>query len=442
MFSRNRSLGIIVLIVALGLLGLLAACTTQPISQATTVPANTTPADVSTPVPAASPEPGATPAGQQWSEPPAMTIDPSKVYFATFKTDKGDIKVELYAEDAPKTVNNFAFLAREGFYDNTTFHRVIADFMVQGGDPTGTGTGGPGYQFEDEIDPAKVFDGPGYLAMANAGPNTNGSQFFITTVPTEWLNGQHTIFGKVVEGMEVVQSLTPRDPAATPSTPGDVLKTVEISEGTASLLPPPTATVPPTPTPTPNPPVPTSGRPLAEVPAAEREGLFNVPPELVIDEDKSYTAVVTTSRGTFEIELLPSVAPQSVNSFVVLSDLGFYDGMPIAYNDPTVIIGGSPGGQPSSDVGYTVPLEISPSITHTLGVVGLYHTQDQAASSGSQFYIMLQDVPNLDGQFSIIGRITSGIDVVQKLIGPAAPASPEATPTAGDVIEKIEIVTR
>ncbi len=447
MFSRNRSLAVVVLIVAVGLLGLLAACTTQPASQTpssavSTMPAGeTTPvaADSGTPVPAASQQP-ITSTGKQWSEPPAMSIDPTKIYFATLKTDKGDIKVELYADSAPKTVNNFAFLAREGFYDNTTFHRVIPEFMAQGGDPTGTGTGGPGYQFEDEIDPSKVFDGPGYLAMANAGPNTNGSQFFITTVPTEWLNGQHTIFGKVVEGMDVVQKLTPRDPSQNPTTPGDTLLSVEISEGTQSLLPPPTPTVPPTATPTPNPPKPAAGRPLASVPVAEREGLYNVPPELTIDKSKTYKAIVTTNRGEFEIELMPEAAPQSVNSFVTLADLGFYDGMPIAYNDPTVLIGGSPGGQPSSDVGYTVPLEISPSITHTLGTVGLYHTQDQSASSGSQFYIMLQAVPNLDGQFSIFGNVTSGIEVVQALRGPAAGTTPDATPTSPDVIEKIEIV--
>ncbi len=170
------------------------------------------------------------PAAKQWSKAPEMSIDTEKTYFATFRTDKGDIRVELLDDSAPVTVNNFVFLAREGFYDNTTFHRVLKDFMAQGGDPTGTGSGGPGYKFGDEIDRALTFDKPGYLAMANAGPGTNGSQFFITFVPTPWLNGKHTIFGKVVEGMDVALSLTLRDPQQRPKFAGDKLLTVVIEE--------------------------------------------------------------------------------------------------------------------------------------------------------------------------------------------------------------------
>jgi cyclophilin family peptidyl-prolyl cis-trans isomerase len=166
---------------------------------------------------------------KKWSSPPPMSIDPSKTYHATFQTAKGDIKVELLAKQAPKTVNNLVFLARAGFYDNTTFHRVLEDFMAQGGDPTGTGSGGPGYRFEDEIDPSLQFDRPGLLAMANAGANTNGSQFFLTFVPTPWLNGKHTIFGRVVSGMDVLLSLTLRDPQKA-SGPGDLLKTIVIDE--------------------------------------------------------------------------------------------------------------------------------------------------------------------------------------------------------------------
>ncbi|MDE2802542.1 MAG: peptidylprolyl isomerase, partial [Chloroflexota bacterium] len=131
----------------------------------------------------------------QYDAPPALTIDPEKSYTATFKTVKGDIVIELIADKVPNTVNNFVFLAREGFYDDTTFHRVIPDFMAQGGDPTGTGTGGPGYRFADEFHPSLRHDKPGILSMANAGPNTNGSQFFITHGPTPHLDNRHAVFG-------------------------------------------------------------------------------------------------------------------------------------------------------------------------------------------------------------------------------------------------------
>src|SRR5512139_1196390 len=148
---------------------------------------------------------------KQWSTPPAMEIDPKKKYAATISTDKGDITIQLFADKTPNTVNNFVFLAREGFYDGTFFHRVIADFMVQGGDPTGTGRGGPGYRFKDEFAPSLRHDKPGVLSMANAGPNTNGSQFFITHVATPWLDGKHSVFGRVIEGQDVVDAIKQGD---------------------------------------------------------------------------------------------------------------------------------------------------------------------------------------------------------------------------------------
>jgi len=159
-----------------------------------------------------------------------MQIDPSRSYEAVFKTELGDIRVRLFADQAPVTVNNFVFLARQGYYDNTTFHRVLPGFMAQGGDPTGTGAGGPGYTFEDEFSADLQFDRPGLLAMANRGPDTNGGQFFITYAPTPHLNGLHTIFGEVVEGTEVLNSLTPRDPQGNPDYQGDTLVSVEIIE--------------------------------------------------------------------------------------------------------------------------------------------------------------------------------------------------------------------
>ncbi len=148
---------------------------------------------------------------KQWATPPAMQIDPAKKYFAVIETDKGNIELQLFPEHAPKTVNNFVFLANQGFYDGVTFHRVISNFVIQGGDPTGTGRGGPGYDFEDEVKNNPLKHERGVISMANAGPNTNGSQFFITHSPQPHLNGKHTVFGKVVRGMEVVDAIRQGD---------------------------------------------------------------------------------------------------------------------------------------------------------------------------------------------------------------------------------------
>jgi peptidyl-prolyl cis-trans isomerase B (cyclophilin B) len=149
---------------------------------------------------------------KQWSSPPAMQIDPKKKYKAHMETDKGTMVIELFADKTPKTVNNFVFLAREGYYDGVIFHRVINNFMVQGGDPTGTGMGGPGYKFGDEFHPSLKHDKQGILSMANAGPGTNGSQFFITHLPTPHLDNRHSVFGQVMEGLDVLMSIPARDP--------------------------------------------------------------------------------------------------------------------------------------------------------------------------------------------------------------------------------------
>ncbi len=167
---------------------------------------------------------------KQWNKPPEMEIDPKKKYTARMKTDVGTMVIELFADKTPKTVNNFVFLVRQGFYDGVIFHRVIADFMAQGGDPTGTGSGGPGYKFADEFHPSLRHDQPGVLSMANAGPGTNGSQFFITHVPTPHLNDKHTVFGQVIEGMDVLMAIKPRNPQR-PEYPGVKIQSIEIIEG-------------------------------------------------------------------------------------------------------------------------------------------------------------------------------------------------------------------
>jgi peptidyl-prolyl cis-trans isomerase B (cyclophilin B) len=157
-------------------------------------------------------------AKKSYSVSPAMSIDVNKKYIATIITSKGNLVIELFVKDAPKTVNNFVFLARDGFYDGVTFHRVIEGFMAQGGDPTGTGRGGPGYRFADEFSQRR--HGKGALSMANSGPNTNGSQFFITYEPQPHLDGKHSVFGQLVSGMDVLEKLQN----------GDIMKKVTISE--------------------------------------------------------------------------------------------------------------------------------------------------------------------------------------------------------------------
>jgi len=148
---------------------------------------------------------------KQWATPPELTIDVEQIYVVKLETTKGDIQLELFPEHAPKTVNNFVFLVNEAFYDGITFHRVIANFMIQGGDPTGTGTSGPGYKFEDELISNPLKHDNKVISMANSGPNTNGSQFFITHLPQPHLDGKHTVFGKVLQGEDVVDNIQQGD---------------------------------------------------------------------------------------------------------------------------------------------------------------------------------------------------------------------------------------
>ena len=344
----------------------------------------------------------------QWDSPPELTLDLEKVYIATLITEKGNVTIELFSQGAPITVNNFVFLAEQGFYDETTFHRVLPGFMAQGGDPTGTGSGGPGYQFEDEIIHGVTFNQEGLLAMANGGPGTNGSQFFITYDATPHLNGLHTIFGKVIEGMDVIIALTPRDPAEAPDFPGDRLIRVEIEVTEHSQLPTPTpvtdAVIP----------VPADGRPLAEIPPAEREDLYNGMPEMVIDLDKEYSTTIETSKGAILVELEPLLAPVSVNNFIVLANLGYWDGFPISNAQPgTFFVTGSPGSRPDSDIGYTLPSENESAAT--TGALGYWFRSDVLASSGSQIFILLADQPGMDDFFTIFGYVTDGFEVAEAL---------------------------
>jgi cyclophilin family peptidyl-prolyl cis-trans isomerase len=357
----------------------------------------------------------------QWDQPPEFTLDQNKIYLATLKTEKGDIQIELFADRAPITVNNFVFLAEQGYYDGTTFHRVLPDFMAQGGDPSGTGGGGPGYRFDDEIDLDTFFNEAGYFAMANGGPDSNGSQFFITFRPTMHLNGNHTIFGRVVEGMDVALSLTLRNPNEQPDFEGDILEQVTIEVIPESLLPPPV------PTPIPIPPEPADGRPLASTSIDERANLYSGKPAMVIDPTHSYQAVVQTTQGEFVIQMDSTTAPESVNNFVVLAELGFYDGFPINVVYPgEIALFGSPAGNPESDVGYGIMME--PGLERLKGSVGFWFRQDILRLSGSQIYILLADTPGMSQYFTVFGEVVQGMDIVELL-------------TAEDTIELITIQT-
>jgi cyclophilin family peptidyl-prolyl cis-trans isomerase len=210
--ERQRRLQVIAVALVVGLVGLGVAGFTFGVFGPETQPGASPSGSPTQPASGAGlscPKRDAIPPGQRptYEEPPEMMIDTTKTYVATMHTSEGTIVLDLFADRTPVTVNNFVTLACDGFYDRLTFHRIVPGFVIQGGDPKGDGTGGPGYQFQDEIVPSLTFDGPGLLAMANSGPNTNGSQFFITLGPAEHLNGKHTIFGEVAEGKDVVDAI-------------------------------------------------------------------------------------------------------------------------------------------------------------------------------------------------------------------------------------------
>lgn len=375
-----------------------------------------------------------------YDAPPPMTIDPETYYYATIRTAKGDIRIQLFAERAPKTVNNFVFLAREGFYDDTTFHRVIDGFMAQAGDPLGTGGGGPGYEFEDEFYPGLVFDQSGLLAMANRGPGTNGSQFFITFAPTEWLTGNHTIFGKVIEGEEVLGEITRIDPEQDVGMIGDKIFGIDIHESDVSILPTPTPSPPtPTPTATPTPFAPSAldadDRPLATIEPAARVNYFNTAPDVTIDTSAEYQALVSTSQGDFVVDLFAEEAPVAVNNFVMLAELGFYDDTPISLVRPEdSIIFGSPDANALNDAGYRIAAELNPDIELEFGVLTYLPVENREAdtilSSSSQILLALvEPPPDLAGQLGFFGQVVDGLEVLPEL-------------TTDDTIKSITISTR
>ena len=380
-----------------------------------------------------------------------MTIDTDKNYTATFQMEKGgEFTIELYAKEAPLTVNSFVFLARDGYYDGITFHRVLEGFMAQSGDPTGTGSGGPGYTFENEPSPLRRHDTVGIVSMANSGirngRGTNGSQFFITFLPTTFLDGNepdgtpkdcsipgtscHTVFGRVIEGMDVVNSISLRDPARA-TTPGDAIKTIVITEGKST----------------------SASTPETKEPAIKT---YSSAPAMTIDTDKSYTATFQMAKGgEFTIELYPKEAPVTVNSFVFLARDGYYDGITFhRVLEGFMAQSGDPTGTGSGGPGYNFDNEPSPLRRHdTVGTVSMANAgvRNGLGTNGSQFFITFVPTTFLDGNepdgtpkdcsvpgtscHTVFGRVTEGMDVVTKisLRDPARATNP------GDAIKTIII---
>jgi cyclophilin family peptidyl-prolyl cis-trans isomerase len=391
-------------------------------SQATPAPGSgqtvpVPPADGSRPLAQLSPAERA----DRFSGPAPMSVEPGMTYVATIVTSKGNIVAELYP-DTLESVNNFVTLSENGFYDGLTFHRVEPGFVIQGGDPKGDGGGSPGYTIPAEI---KHNHSKGALAWARTSDEVNperrssGSQFYVTLDETTFLDGAYTVFGQVVEGMDVAEKIAV----------GDKIERIGISSAQASRMPTPT------PTPEPKAPAAEDGRPLAKLPVEQREKLYNTAPATTLDPNKSYQATIKTPKGDVVIDLDAKAAPATVGNFVLLSNLGFYDGMPIAYLQPdSYAVIGSPKAQPDSDIGYALDLEpsdsASPATPVITGTVSMYPVAAQATgavkASGSQFFISLVQPPDSGTPLNTFGKVASGLEILKEL-------------KAGDVVESIQI---
>lgn len=365
--------------------------------------------------------------------PPDMQIDPEKIYLATFETAKGDIVAELYAREAPQSVNNFVTLANLGYYDGLTWHRVVKDpqpFVIQGGDPLGTGEGGPGYTVPAEIGIPHL---KGALAWArlpdqvNPERESSGSQFYITLADVPFLDGGYTVFGQVVEGLDVTEGIEQ----------GDRIEKVTISEATERRAP-----TPPTPTPTPEPvaPVPDSagGRPLAEMEPALRLGLFNTPPAMQLEPDTDYLARITTDKGDILVDLFEDETPNTVNNFVVLANLGFYDNTTFhRVIEDFMAQAGDPTGTGRGDPGYRFADEFVPDLRHDApGILSMANAGPN--TNGSQFFITFEPTPWLDGMHTVFGKVVEGMDVLRSI----SLRDPATATTPGDTIQRITIETR
>ena len=378
----------------------------------------------------------------QWDAPPAMSIDPEKQYHATLHTSYGDITLELYPREVPVTVNNFVFLARQGYYDGVAFHRIVRGFMVQGGDPTGTGRGGPGYRFADERVTRDYVRGT--LAMANAGPNSNGSQFFIMHQDFE-LPPAYTIFGMVTEGLDVLDAIAnspvEMGPGGERSLPLEriVIRSVEISEEERTA----SATAPDTPAAASETPAPPLCEALPAATAAEQpqeaDMQWDAPPAMAIDTEKQYCATLRTTHGDITIALHASEAPVTVNNFVFLAQQGFYNGVRFhRIIRGFMVQSGDPTGTGRGGPGYRFADE-PVTRDYLRGTLAMANAGPN--TNGSQFFIVHQDA-GLPPAYTIFGMVTEGLDALDAIANSPVGVSPSgerSLPTEDVIIQSVEI---
>jgi len=340
---------------------------------------------------------------------PAELKIPATGTCAVIETSMGSMLLELYADKTPNTVANFVHLASTKKYDGLIFHRVIAKFMIQGGCPLGTGRGNPGYKIADEFDPALTHSSAGILSMANSGPNTNGSQFFITLDPTPHLDGKHTVFGKLADGEAVLMKIGGVATAAgdRPITPVTIDKVTIYRDGQPlegeQPAPEKFGEAPPIPDPPKD--------PVAKNPDPKD-------PEDPKDQEPKKVgtfAVMETSMGTMKIELHADKTPNTVASFVHLAAKGYYDGLTFHRIIAQFMIqGGCPQGTGTGGPGYKFADEFHADLKHT-GAGILSMANSGPGTNGSQFFITLRDTPHLDGKHSVFGKVVEGMDVLEKI---------------------------
>ena len=365
-----------------------------------------------------------------FQEAPDMAIDPDKVYLATFETTKGDFTAELYSQEAPNAVNNFVVLSEMGYYDGMPAFQAGPPMAVLTGDAAGDGNGSPGYDFAAEIGVPNPAGTVGYLRLpdqVNPERISNGSQLYITLEAVPEIDGIYSAFGFILDGLDIAQSIEQ----------GDVITQVVISEAAERMAP-----TPPPPTPVPTPFAPTSDasgdRPLAALDPAERNNIFNSPPEMTLEDGVDYTARIVTDKGDIVVDLYEDQAPITVNNFVTLANLGFYDNtMFHRVLEGFMAQAGDPTGTGMGGPGYTFQDEIVPELVFD-GAGILAMANSGPSTNGSQFFITYDATDWLNGQHTIFGKVLEGEDVLAEinLRDPATATEP------GTMIEQILIETK